>query len=214
MISQWLKVEGLLFDRDDIPSVLIPRGLLLNGGTGTGKTLGSKVIAKKLGINLYRLDLGQLLNMYIGNSEANLARALSYIERMAPCALLIDECEKLFGIDDESGVMGRLLGALLWWMQEHKSRVLMLMTTNDMDAIPEELFRPGRIDYSLEFTGIKSTKIPKFVKGLLASLQLSDILNEEQIKEIQTSVVESGVATQAAVTQEVYRAVKIALITQ
>lgn len=211
-ITEWLQVEGALLRAGEVPPVLVPRGLLLNGPTGTGKTLAAKAIAKELDLNLYRLDMASMLDMYIGNSEANLAKALHYIEHMAPCVLLIDECEKVFMEDESGGVMGRLLSELLWWLQEHTANVLTLMTTNDMAVIPSELMRPGRIDYALEFSGLDPTEIREFVTELLNSISSQPILTDTEVTELIDQIKEGGQTSQAAITQDVYRAAKIALI--
>lgn len=153
-MSKWLAVDGKLFNQDT-PTDLVPRGLLFDGEPGTGKTMGAKELAREMGIPLYRLELGSLLNKYIGESEGNLQRLLGKIDQNEPCALLLDEVEKLFqqGGDSE-GTTSRLLSQLLWWLQEHRSKVLTFMTTNKRTALPPELYRPGRIDAVYTFQGL------------------------------------------------------------
>lgn len=129
---------------------LRPRGILLYGGPGGGKTSSAKYIANTMGVPLYRLDISSSLNKYIGTSEANVARVLAQIEEFAPAVLLIDEVEKLFISDSDNGVTQRLLSQLLWWLSEHQSQVLTVMTTNNRAKIPPELFREGRIDLQME----------------------------------------------------------------
>lgn len=147
---------------------LRPRGLLLAGIPGTGKTVGAKRIARGIGVPLMRLDLGIVMSKYVGESEANLAAALARVEEAQPCTMLVDEVEKLFHGDDESGVTQNLLAGLLWWMQEHRAAVLTVMTTNDESKLPPELIRPGRIDQRIELPKAvpKSSRQDFFVKAL------------------------------------------------
>lgn len=144
-LSDWL-IKNSNFFLDPKDPRLIPRGILLDGPPGVGKTQGAKYIAGYMKVPLYRLDLASSLGRYVGESESNLTRALSTIDQEEPCVLLIDEVEKLFTEKEDNGVTTRLLAQLLWWLQEHKTRVLSVMTTNDSDKLPKELYRSGRID--------------------------------------------------------------------
>ena len=127
-----------------------PRGLLLLGVQGCGKSLASKAVAACWGVPLFSLEAGRLLAPYIGESERNLREALKRVERMAPCVLWIDEVEKAFvsakSSESDGGVSQRLLGALLTWMQEHRKRVFFVATCNSVDELPPELMRKGRVD--------------------------------------------------------------------
>jgi len=130
---------------------LIPRGMLLHGVPGTGKSQASKYVARSYGVPLYRLDLSASLSKWVGDSEANFTRSLTTLDHEEPCVLLIDEVEKVFSTkSDDAGVTPRILSQLLWWLQEHTSRVLTIMTTNDLQILPEELYRKGRIDKVIE----------------------------------------------------------------
>jgi hypothetical protein len=149
---------------------LIPRGVLLYGAPGVGKTMGAKAIARKLEVPLYRLDMATTLVKYMGDSEARFARALEIIEREAPCVVLIDEVEKLFGAKDDSGVIQRLLSQLLWWLAEHKSRVFTVMTSNNIDDIPPELYRPGRIDRKFLMSGLPLDRVFDFATEVYATV--------------------------------------------
>ncbi len=147
---------------------LVPRGILFNGIPGVGKSAGAKFIASDFGVPLYRLDLAGSLGMYVGQSEGNLSRILSTLDREAPACLLLDEVEKLFAETEDEGVTARLLSQLLWWLAEHKSRVLTIMTTNNMKALPKELYRAGRIDAAYELNGLTRTEASEFGFGVLA----------------------------------------------
>jgi len=150
-IVEWVKLNRKYFMSLDVDPRLVPRGVLLDGAPGVGKTQGAKYIANEFGVPLYRLDLASALSKYRGESEQNMKRALSAIDREGKAVMLVDECEKLFNMshDDEGGT-ARLLSQLLFWMQEHKSRILTVMTTNAKSDIPPELYRPGRIDVVIE----------------------------------------------------------------
>ncbi|OGR44508.1 MAG: hypothetical protein A2X35_00130 [Elusimicrobia bacterium GWA2_61_42] len=126
-----------------------PKGLLLLGVQGCGKSLAAKVIAGELGIPLYRLDLNRLYSKYIGETEENLRKALATVERLAPVCLWIDEIEKIFASSSgeiDGGVSKRVLGTMLTWMQERKDRSFIAATSNDINGLPPELLRKGRFD--------------------------------------------------------------------
>jgi MoxR-like ATPase len=124
-----------------------PKGVLLLGVQGCGKSLAAKAIAGGFGVPLLRLDIGTLYNKYQGETERNLRDALKNAELLAPCVLWIDEIEKALataGADD--GVSRRVLGYLLTWMAERKAPVFLVATANDVQALPAELLRKGRFD--------------------------------------------------------------------
>ena len=124
-----------------------PKGIMLLGVQGGGKSLAAKAVAGRFGIPLLRLDFGALYDKYYGETEKNLRRALGTADVMAPCVLWVDEIEK--GISsgrDEDGVGQRVLGTLLTWMAERKSAVFIVATANDISRLPPELIRKGRLD--------------------------------------------------------------------
>lgn len=124
-----------------------PKGLLLLGVQGGGKSLAAKAVAGRLGIPLLRLDFGALYDKYIGETEKNLRRALATADLMEPCCLWMDEVEKGISTGSEDdGVGRRVLGTLLTWMAERRSRVFLVATANDVSRLPPELIRKGRID--------------------------------------------------------------------
>lgn len=172
-LQSWLKKNREFFVHPTHPA-LIPRGLLADGPPGTGKTLASKHIAAAFGIPLYRLDIGGMMGKYVGESETNVSAALAQIDQVAPCVVIFDEMEKIFQQSGDGGVTTRVLSQLLWWLQEHKSRVFVVMTTNKVAAIPEELYRPGRIDQTLQFLGLESKK-----EGVDFALEAFHVLAKE-----------------------------------
>jgi SpoVK/Ycf46/Vps4 family AAA+-type ATPase len=143
-MKAWLRVrrEALLAsDRDR------PRGILLLGVQGSGKSLAAKAVAGQFSLPLLRLDFGSLYNKYFGETERNLRDALKQAETMAPCVLWMDEIEK--GISTGGGdnaTSRRVLGTLLTWMAENGKPVFLVATSNDISQLPPELMRKGRID--------------------------------------------------------------------
>jgi SpoVK/Ycf46/Vps4 family AAA+-type ATPase len=125
-----------------------PRGVLLVGVPGCGKSLSAKAISAEWRLPLYRLDLGAIMGQYVGQSEGRLREALDTADRVAPCVLWIDEIEKgLAGSGtDSTGVTTRLVGQFLYWLQESPARVFVVATANDVRALPQELLRSGRFD--------------------------------------------------------------------
>ncbi len=124
-----------------------PKGILLLGVQGGGKSLAAKAVAGAWQVPLLRLDFGALYNKYIGETEKNLRESLKAAEVMAPCVLWIDEIEKGVAVtDSDSGTAHRVLGALLTWMAEKKARVFVVATANSIAALPPELVRKGRLD--------------------------------------------------------------------
>ena len=127
-----------------------PRGVLLVGVPGCGKSLTAKAVATAYGVPLLRLDLGGLKNKYVGESEGNLRRALKMAETVAPCVLWLDELEKALGGATQGaadgGVSSDALGTILSWLQEKAGSVFVVATCNDVSALPPELLRKGRFD--------------------------------------------------------------------
>ena len=127
-----------------------PRGLLLAGVQGCGKSLAAKAIARRWQQPLLKLDAGRLYDKYVGESDRNLRRALALAESMAPAVLWIDEIEKAFSVsgggDVDGGLSRRIQGHLLTWLQEKRSAVFVVATANDVFSLPPELMRKGRFD--------------------------------------------------------------------
>jgi AAA+ superfamily predicted ATPase len=126
-----------------------PRGVLLLGVPGCGKSLAAKAVAAEWGLPLLKLDPANLYDKYIGDSEKNFKRAMRTAERLAPIVLWIDELEKAFassGGDEDGGVSRRVFGTFLSWLQERKGDVFVTATSNDIASLPPEFIRKGRFD--------------------------------------------------------------------
>lgn len=147
-LKDWLRVRRKVFQgQSNAFGLEAPKGVMLLGVQGCGKSLAAKAVAGVWEVPLLRLDFGTLYNKYIGETEKNLRDALRTSEVMAPCVLWIDEIEKgLAGGDGDDGVSRRILGTLLTWMAERKQAVFLVATANDVSSLPPELLRKGRFD--------------------------------------------------------------------
>jgi AAA+ superfamily predicted ATPase len=149
-LKRWIEQRRRVFVEGDAPPGLDPpKGVLLLGVQGCGKSLLAKSIAGGFGVPLVRLDFGTLYDKYHGETEKNLRAALASTEQLAPAVLWIDEIEKGLASsasDSDGGVSRRVLGYLLTWMAERKSRVFLVATANQVHELPPELLRKGRFD--------------------------------------------------------------------
>lgn len=184
-LLDWISVNRKYFENPDAPHKLVPRGVMLVGAPGTGKTSAARAVAYYLGIPLYRLDIAQALNRWQGESENRVIRSLQMADAESPCVLLLDEVEKIFTQSDDAGVVTRILSTLLWWLAEHRSRVLTMMTTNSQAKIPPELYRPGRLDrvvtlprLSLKDAKQFTTEVYKDLLGVAPTLAVQNKLRE------------------------------------
>jgi SpoVK/Ycf46/Vps4 family AAA+-type ATPase len=128
-----------------------PKGVLITGVPGCGKSLTAKCTSAEWGLPLLRLDMGRVFARYVGSSEENLRTAIRVAEAVAPCILFIDEVEKGMsggtgGPSADSGVARRVFGTFLTWMQEKTKPVFVIATANDIAALPPEFLRKGRFD--------------------------------------------------------------------
>ena len=145
-LKEWLVHRRAAF-RGELKQLDAPKGVLLLGVQGCGKSLAAKAVAGVFSVPLLRLDFGKLFNKYHGETERNLRSALDLATIMAPCVLWIDEIEKALAAgDDESGTSRRVLGTFLTWLAEKSQPVFVVATANDVSALPPELIRKGRFD--------------------------------------------------------------------
>ncbi len=146
-LKKWISQRQRVFLGDAPVGLDPPKGILLLGVQGCGKSLAAKAVAGGFGVPLLRLDFGALYNKYHGETERNLRRSLETAGVMAPCVLWIDEIEKgVSTSDSDGGTSQRVLGTLLTWMAERKDKVFVVATANNIDALPPELLRKGRLD--------------------------------------------------------------------
>ena len=151
-LKQWVRIRANSFSNAareyGLPS---PKGVLLAGIQGTGKSLSAKTIAAEWKLPLLRLDVGRLFGGIVGESENRVRQVIRLAEAISPCCLMLDEIDKAFGninagSDGDSGTSRRVFGTLLTWMQEKTSPVFIIATANNVELLPAELIRKGRLD--------------------------------------------------------------------
>ena len=169
ILKKWLEKKAAVIKNINKASefgVDAPKGVLIAGVPGCGKSLSAKATAALFDIPLLRLDLGRLMGKYVGESEGNMRKAIALAEAIAPCVLWIDELEKAFaGIGGDGGgaeVTTRLLGTFLTWMQEKTSSVFVVATANNIVKLPPEMLRKGRFD-EIFYIGLPSDTERKMI---------------------------------------------------
>jgi len=147
-LKSWLQQRRPAYRGDDSAAHLdAPKGILLLGVQGCGKSLAAKATAGIFGVPLLRLDFGAIYDKYHGETERKLRESLNTADVMSPCVLWIDEIEKgIAGRGGETGTTQRVLGSFLTWMAERRSKVFVVATANDISTLPPELVRKGRFD--------------------------------------------------------------------
>ena len=157
----------------------MPKGVLIAGVPGCGKSLAAKVTAQLFEVPLLRLDMGKIMGKYVGESEKNMCKAIALAEAISPCVLWIDELEKAFAGIDGSGseVTVRLFGTFLTWMQEKASPAFVIATANDITKLPPELMRKGRFDEIFYVSLPNKTERRKIFEIHISRRRKSDLNN-------------------------------------
>ncbi len=146
-LKGWLNERKAVFFGGKDTKLDAPRGILLTGVQGAGKSLAARAVAGSWNLPLLRFDFGAMYNKFHGETERNLRESLKIAETVAPCVLWMDEIEKgLAQGDHDGGTSRRVLGTLLTWMAERKAPVFLVATANDISRLPAELVRKGRFD--------------------------------------------------------------------
>ncbi|WP_305082418.1 AAA family ATPase [Oxynema sp. CENA135] len=190
-LKQWVRMRRDVFTEEarryGIPN---PKGVLLVGIQGTGKSLSAKTIAHEWRLPLLRLDTGRLFGGIVGESESRVRQMIQLAEAIAPCILWIDEIDKAFGnissgTDGDSGTSRRVFGSLITWMQEKTAPVFIVATANNVRILPAELLRKGRFDeiffinlpnfeerqaiFKVHLQRLRPSRLREFDLGLLAT---------------------------------------------
>ena len=149
-LKKWLnKREDSWSEEARTYNIPAPKGVLITGLPGCGKSLTAKTVSTSWNVPLLRLDMGAVFSGIVGSSERNMRSVIQTAEAMSPCVLWIDEIEKAFsgiGSSGDSGTATRLFGTFLTWMQEKEKFVFVVATANNIDSLPPELMRKGRFD--------------------------------------------------------------------
>ena len=161
-----------------------PRGILMVGVPGCGKSLAAKAISAKWKLPLYLLDFATVQGRYVGQSEQQLNEALEMAESVSPCILWIDEIEKgLSGLSEDNGVSNRMLGQFLFWLQECDKEVFVVATANSIEKLPPELVRKGRFD-EIFFVDLPNNKEREEILKLYITKYLKVNVQEEFLKQL------------------------------
>lgn len=186
-VKNWLARKEKIFfapkDALDKKYIRPPRGILMVGVPGCGKSLSAKLIADKWHLPLYRFDIGTLFDKYVGESEKNLRLALDYIGSVSPCVVWIDEIEKELYSGGDNDTVKRILGGLLYWLQENADRVFLVATANDIAKLPPELFRKGRFNETF-FVDLPDERERESAIALYSKLCLAFTVDEDGIREL------------------------------
>jgi SpoVK/Ycf46/Vps4 family AAA+-type ATPase len=204
-LKQWLNQRTSSFSEQALSyGLAAPRGLLLVGVQGTGKSLTAKAIANDWQLPLLRLDFGRLFGGIVGESESRVREMIRVAEALAPCVLWIEEIDKYFTQTDsngDSGTTNRVLGTFITWLSEKNSQVFIVATANNFENLPLELVRKGRFD-EIFFVGLPTeAEREKIFQVLLARIRPLRLKEFDAILMAQKSVSFSGAEIFQAITE-------------
>ena len=209
-LKSWLARAYVGFSREAQELNLTPpRGILIVGVPGCGKSLAAKVIAREWKLPLLKLDAGRLFDKYIGESEKNFRKAISLAESMAPTVLWIDEIEKAMvssgSSEADGGLSRRLFGAFLTWLQEKRQEVFVVATANDLTILPPELLRKGRFD-EIFFVDLPNPEEREAIWKIHLALRKQDASRFDLAQIVVAGEGYSGAEIEQAVVSALYRA--------
>ncbi len=187
-----------------------PRGIMLVGVPGCGKSLAAKAIAREWQLPLLKLDAGRLFDKFVGESEKNFRKAIETAESLSPIVLWIDEIEKAMAAgggsgDADAGLSRRLFGAFLTWLQEKKQEVFVIATANNLALLPPELLRKGRFD-EIFFVDLPDDGEREAIWKIHLGLRKQDSTQFDLVKVVSASDGFSGSEIEQAVVAALYRA--------
>jgi SpoVK/Ycf46/Vps4 family AAA+-type ATPase len=206
-LKNWLKHRRKVFIEGKQDNQLDPpKGILLTGVQGAGKSLAAKAVAGMWNIPLLRMDMGAIYNKFFGETERNMRESLQLAELMSPCVLWIDEIEKGLGQGgNDQGVSKRVLGTLLTWMAENQHPVFIVATANNIHSLPPELIRKGRMD-EIFFVDLPATTVRRAIFRI--HLEKRNLSHEEFDTDLLAKVSEgfTGAEIEQAVVSALYSA--------
>jgi ATP-dependent 26S proteasome regulatory subunit len=187
-----------------------PKGILITGVQGCGKSLAARSVAGEWGYELARLDAGALYDKFIGESEKRLQKALELAQKLAPMVLWIDEIEKAFASagssgDADAGLSQRLLATLLTWMQDREGGVFLAATSNNISALPPEMLRKGRFD-EIFFVDLPSAEVRSALFALHLKKRARDVASFDLPKLAAATEGFSGAEIEQAIVAGLYTA--------
>lgn len=216
-LKEWLQQREKFFHQThDLKGMESPKGILLLGVQGCGKSVAAKAVAGAWKVPLLRLDFGRLYNKYVGESESNIREALKTAEVMSPCILWIDELEKGISVNEhDDGTSQRILGTLLTWMAENSKAVFIVATSNAIEQLPPELVRKGRLD-EVFFVDLPGAEVREAIFNIHADKReldkssmdmkelagLTEGFSGAEIEQLVVSAIYSAHADEASVTRE------------
>ncbi len=210
-LKSWLDRAKIGFsDEAKALNLSPPRGIMLVGVPGCGKSLAAKAIARDWGLPLLKLDAGRLFDKFVGESEKNFRKAVHMAESLSPIVLWIDEIEKAFGAgggsgDADAGLGRRLFGAFLTWLQEKSYGVFVAATANNLSALPPELLRKGRFD-EIFFVDLPDDGEREEIWNIHLRLRKQETERFDLLKIVSASDGFSGSEIEQAVVAALYRA--------
>jgi hypothetical protein len=210
-IKDWLKLRVTAFDTELAEEYNLepPKGILVAGIPGTGKSQLAKAIASGWGFTLLRFNVGQAFGKYLGESESGFENALKTAEAVAPAILFIDEAEKLFsGVggsgDTDGGTAKRMFGSFLNWLQEKQSQVFVFMTVNDPTSLPAEFTRAGRFDATWWIDVPTTTEREAIMDVFTAKYKKASTVDKDVV--VAASDGYTGAEIENAIRESLYRA--------
>ncbi|MGI9308134.1 MAG: AAA family ATPase [Gammaproteobacteria bacterium] len=207
-LKVWLEQRKRVLQNTDSSVTLDPpKGLLLIGVQGCGKSLAAKAAAGILGVPLLRLDFGTLYNKFYGESERNLRESLQQAAVMSPCVLWIDEIEKglASGSAENDGLSRRILGTFLTWLSEKEQTVFVVATANDISGLPPELVRKGRFD-EIFFVDLPSATVRADILGIHIQRRDLELKNFDLVSLVEASHGFSGAEIEQGIVAALYAA--------
>jgi hypothetical protein len=211
ILKAWLIQRGEAFtERARTYGLPVPKGMLVLGVPGTGKSLTAKATASVFGVPLLKLDAGRLFGGLVGQSEANVRSVIQTAEAISPCVLWIDEIEKGFGGaggscgSTDGGTSARVFGTMLNWLQDKTAPVFVVATANDVSKLPPEMLRKGRWD-ELWFVDLPDTRERTAIWDLVIAKYGREVTTYDPVVLARASELHTGAEIEAAFVEALHR---------